>query len=79
MRRLFSPSIQGQVVEGVVDLVSLYCASDDVESGCGKVDMLDILMKLYGEIFLVGGESAEAVCEDCLFARLILNGVVIFL
>ena len=76
---LFGPSVQGQVVEGVVDLVLLFHASDVVESGQRKVDTVDILMELYGETFFVGGESAEVVCEDHLFAEHVFNGVVIFL
>ena len=52
----FGPSVKGQVVEGVVDCFSLSCTSDDVKSGQGKFDVPDILMKLYGEVFFVGGE-----------------------
>ena len=79
MVHLFRPSIKDQVVEGVVDWVLLYCALGDAESGHREVDMLDILMKLYGEIFFAGEGLAEAVCEDHLFARLVPNGAVVFL
>ena len=41
--------------------------------------MLDILMKLYGEIFTAGGELTKVVCEDHLFSGLLYSGVVILL
>ena len=40
----FGPSIEGQVVEGVVDGVWLYCSSDDVETVYEEMNVLYILM-----------------------------------
>ena len=38
------PSIEGQAVEGLVDWVSDYYSSNDVEPVCGEMDMLYFLM-----------------------------------